>query len=130
MELIIALPVIGLVVAAVIITRLIKRNKRLNEKLSWFQGTYLHKGGATTMMPDVSSYHLFSSNGGRDWCALGERQEILGPVEKIYPGLLAHLDGMDALLDHVKTHGAIGSQGQVTSDEIGLLKKAGFTVQS
>ena len=102
----------------------------IEDRLRRQYGKFLYCQGATTMLldvmvPDANSYHLFSPNGGRDWYAIDEDDAIIGTADEVYPGLLAHLDGMEALTDHAWKNGPIDL---ASPEGRGLLEGAGFTV--
>jgi len=50
----------------------------------------------------------------------------LGDANKIYPGLVENIDGMDALIDYVEKHGPITTLGE---NELRILNTAGITVK-
>jgi len=98
-------------------------------ELEWYETMYLEKSGATTSVPNANPYRLLSIDGGKTWLAIDEKRNILGLAEKVYPGLLAHLKGMDPLIAYVEKHGPIGYH-PITNEEIKLLEDAGFEVKT
>lgn len=126
--------VLAIITLSLVVTNRNKRNeikhlKHLNRNLIWYSATCLWICGGTTLVAGADFYDLFSPNGGRDWYALGENREIIGTAEEIYPGLLAHLAGFEALEKYAKEHGSIGRNGIITPEDIRILKAAGFKVQ-
>lgn len=121
----------------IFIKPIIENNKRDKESLKNYRDTYLTKQGATTLWtPDgwnnreSFSYRLKTFDGGQNWYATEYKMKtkeliILGPVEKVYPGLFEHLSGMDKLTDHVSKNGPINLGDK---DDVNVLTDAGFTV--
>lgn len=88
-------------------------------------GTVLWGGSAGKVL----NYNLVSLDAGSTWMAVEPASDggrrVLGTAEQIYPGLLAHLEGMDALTSQVRSSGPLdlaSPQAKV------LLERAGFTV--
>ncbi|MFA6437154.1 MAG: hypothetical protein WC242_03250 [Candidatus Paceibacterota bacterium] len=107
------------------------RFARDREDLAYYQKTYLHKSG---YMEGYGNYLLRSFDGGKNWFAIDlERAKnhevvILGPVEDIYSGLMAKIQGFDDLSTYVREHGPITLSGENAAQEKAILEKAGFTV--
>jgi hypothetical protein len=59
------------------------------------------KTGGTTLIEGAGSYNLKTFDSGKNWYAIKYNDEwgmeIIGKAEDVYPGLLSHLTGMDAL---------------------------------
>src|SRR5574344_1518296 len=75
--------------------------------LAYCKSTYLYKTGASQ---GYGSYQLRSFDGGRNWYAVETDSSsviIKGKAEEVFPGLLAHLDGLDKLTDYVEKNGPI-----------------------
>jgi hypothetical protein len=109
-----------------------KQTERLQRDLSWYQTNHLSKQGATTLWPGAKGqmidYHLYSLDAGRNWYAIerkGEEIIIKGETEKIYPGLLKHLDNWDKLWKHVEANGPLNPS---KSEDVKFLESIGFTV--
>ena len=82
-----------------------------------------------TLGKDFINYDLRSFDGGKNWYAVDYNFEtkevkIIGEAEKVYPGLLNHLESWDRLINYVKDNGPINP-----SDEKGvsIFEKAGFS---
>lgn len=77
------------------------------------------------------NYDLRSWDGGKNWYAVefdnNWGMKILGDVKLIYPNLLEHIEGMNALYKFVKENGAIDG---TNPKGIEALEKAGFTVKT
>ncbi|MDD4972507.1 MAG: hypothetical protein PHT07_24005 [Paludibacter sp.] len=106
----------------------LKKGKAINSK--W----HLIKQGQTTLYGDnglnnpLLSYHLESWDSGKNWYVIDQDDnefKIRGEVESIYPGLIARLQGFDALTEHIKRKGSLDLS--VTGD-LNALKAAGFTI--
>jgi hypothetical protein len=88
-------------------------------------GTVLWGGSAGKVL----NYSLASLDAGSTWMALepatdGGRR-VLGTAEQIYPGLLAHIEWMDALTSKVQSSGPLDLASPQTTV---LLERSGFTV--
>lgn len=116
-----------------------EENKRLKRSLAYYDSACLQKQGSTStygggeLGKDFVNYDLRSWDSGKTWYAVKYNSEtetltILGEADTIYPNLLEHLEGMDALTDYVQKNGAIGSK-PISKGEINLLEGAGFTVK-
>jgi hypothetical protein len=125
---------IGLVVFFLVFTyiRGIYLEKRyLEREVNFFKSTYKVRQGYTQ---GWGNYRLFSPDGGISWFATTRdfdtgKVDILGPVEEVHPGLMAHLEGWDDLMNYLNTEGSItiGEDG-ISDEESSLLTGAGFTV--
>lgn len=112
-----------------------RENKKLKRDLAYYDSTYLSKQGWTSFGGDKGiSYSLRSWDSGQNWYAVEMNLDstpstlkILGEADTIYPNLLQHLAGIDALTDYVSKNGAIGSK-PISEKEINLMEGAGFTV--
>lgn len=103
-------------------------NQRLQRDLDvWHKNFKFRTGNAQ----GFGDYNLFSMDGGKTWYARKFHEDgtisIAGPAEVIFPGLLEHLQGMDALINYVKENGPI-DLASPTSEGISALTGAGFTV--
>ena len=102
------------------------------EDLAYYRNTYLWKSGGTTMVKNAYSYKLHSLDGGKNWYAIERTDDgrvvILGTAEEVFPGLLAHLSGMEALSDYVSKHGTITLSGDRFEGDRSVLEGAGFTI--
>ncbi len=139
--------VIGVVVGFVIGYRCHANSVRADLKtLRFYRKNYLRRQGGTVLVPGADNYEIASFDGGRNWyavkdttlevttepdgsCSRNYDYQIVGPAEVIYPGLVEHLCGMDALVAQVKEHGALTLGGTGFSSEVKLLEQAGFTVK-
>jgi len=78
---------------------------------------------------DYFNYDLRSWDGGKNWYAVELDDDwglkILGEAEVLYPNFLKHIQGMNALTNYVKEHGAIDG---TDPEGIKALENAGFTV--
>lgn len=109
---------------------------KVKKELAWYNTKFLTKNGWTKLYGDGTglAYNLLSIDGGKTWYALNnnfahENVQILGKVEEIYPKLIEHLDGWDKLTAYVKEHGAIGSSGTITDDDMKVLQDAGLEIK-
>jgi hypothetical protein len=106
--------------------------RRLEHELNYYQKTFLRRQGGTSFKGGVLNYELRSLDCGKNWYAVDCKEgevKILGSAEDVYPGLLAHLDGMQALINYVEKNGPIGSR-PFTQNDLEALSKAGFKVES
>jgi len=103
-----------------------KSVERDMRELRWFKKNILQHQGATKMVPGTEWYDLRSHDGGKNWVALSKDGSVLGEAEKVHPGLLKHIEGMNQLFDHVQRHGPISAPD---SEGIQALRNAGFTVK-
>ena len=105
--------------------------KQERETLAWYSKQFLQKQGGGDLF-GVKSYDLRSIDGGRNWFAVertnDEGIKVLGPVEKIYPGLMGKIYGLNALTDYAKKNGPVTFSDERKSVEKKLLEAAGFTV--
>lgn len=97
--------------------------------LAYYESTMLRKQGGAL---GLGQYELLSFDAGKRWYAVdrddGGAVIIRGVADDVFPGLLSHLDGMDALVTYVKKNGPLTlSENQVETDRT-LLESAGFTV--
>lgn len=119
---------------------LLATNEKLTEtrhELDYYRTTYLHKSGATCLWSGskgvMINYNLRSFDGGLSWYAvqrhgeLGDYVNVLGEVETIYPGLMAHLTQIDNIVKYVDRHGPLNLNDPVVIDH---LKEVGFTVST
>ena len=103
-----------------------------------------HQGGGILYLPPnwdkekdgkYFNYNLRSWDAGKTWYVIDYDEEcgdgwgiiILGNAREMYPGLLEHIEGMDALTKYVEDNGSIGGD-----DSLGIeaLENAGFTVKT
>ena len=116
--------------------------KRDLSELRFYRENYLHKIGATSLVPGVSSYHMMSLDGGKHWYNITEttisfKQLPDGTFTRDYtltvdspadPNLLAHLNAMDELCKRASNGRPITLAGPDAAEERRLLENAGFTV--
>lgn len=101
-----------------------------------YRNTYLWKQGGTLLVPNATSYLLFSADGGKNWYALENPSEFTGEVkirgtaDKIYPGLLKNLHAMEALSEYVKKNGPLTFSEGRKEIEKKILEDAGYTVRT
>ncbi|GEM_PF-3112238 len=111
-----------------------KENSAWKTKESdYYRQTYLQKQGGTTLVPGANSYDLRSFDGGKNWYAVEQTKEsgmkILGPADKIYPGLLEHLYAFETLVKYVELNGPATLSGSRAKTDKAILDAAGLTVQ-
>lgn len=111
--------------------------------LAEFKKNILRRSGCTTLVPGVTDYTIESYDGGKTWYAVRDttleikerpdgshyrefKLEIVGLADDVYPGLVAHLAGMDDLLKHVRQHGPIIISDSTTLGDVNALAGAGF----
>lgn len=124
-----------LIVSIIFITVLVLQSEKFvlaNKELDYYQKTYLSKSGATMLWRGsngkVLSYNLHSIDGGNSWFVVqsqGQSLKVLGDVETVYPGLMKHLEGMDALTERVKQNKLLDFHN---SNDVNLLKNIGLYV--
>ena len=134
-----ALPIIivlalGLIAVGLVAHNTARENKRLRRNADYIAKTYLRKQGVTTLYPGAKgqnfNYELRSFDAGKTWYAVKydfekETVTVLGDAETVYPGLLKHLDAMDALTTYVSKQGTLNLNESL---ERNLLENAGFQV--
>jgi hypothetical protein len=118
------------VIVLTIIRPILNDRKWLRREFEYYRNQYQYKCGATSLIGGKNgiSYRLLSIDGGKSWLALdNDTHRVLGYVEDIYPGLIEHLQGMEALTDYVRKNGLItlGEPGGIE-----LLEQAGFMVKA
>lgn len=113
---------------------------------SYYKRHHLRRRGGTSMVPGADNYDIASFDGGRNWYAVQDSTvelvtmddgstgrifdlKIVGEANLIYPGLVEHLEGMDALCAYARENGPLTLGGANAAAEVGLLKAAGFTVE-
>lgn len=99
------------------------------QNLAYYEKTYLWKQGA---MIGFGNYDLRSFDGGKQWYAVSRKDDgaivILGAAEEIFPGLLASINGMDALVAYARKNGPLTFSGGRAKNDRAFLEAAGFTV--
>jgi type II secretory pathway pseudopilin PulG len=110
-------------------------NKRLTRQLDSYTSTYDSKQGWTRMYGDSDkglSYNIHTFDGGKTWyaCEWSDNWElkILGEVEKVYPGLMSHLEAWDNLTNHVAKNGPIDPT-KMTPELGDILKNAKIEIK-
>lgn len=95
-------------------------------------------GGALYTPPDWKekyfNYTLRSWDGGKTWYAIEYDREceggwgirILGEVDTLYPGLLKHIEGMDAFSKYIDEKGTIDG---TDPEGLKILENAGFILK-
>lgn len=114
----------------------VREYKSLKQQKVYWDTTYLRKsGGTTTFGPKglknpILNYDLRSWDAGKNWYAVDynfktEELKILGEVEKIYPGLMKHLEAWDTMTQYAQKYGPI----KLTDPEgVRIMEKAGFEI--
>ncbi|MFC1629723.1 hypothetical protein ACFL11_00645 [Patescibacteria group bacterium] len=78
------------------------------KSLAYYEKTMLHKSGWSL---GYGQYDLRSLDGGKQWHAVQEDCDkgvtILGTAEEVFPGLLDHLQGLDALTSYARKNGPL-----------------------
>lgn len=102
---------------------------RDSQSLAYYQNTMLRKQGSAM---GFGQYELLSFDSGKQWYAV-EREDdgavvIRGTADEIFPGLLGHLHGMDALVAYATENGPLTLSGARAETDQALLESAGFTV--
>lgn len=102
---------------------------RDSQSLAYYERTMLHKQGFAM---GFGSYELRSFDGGKLWYAVerGENGAVIikGTADEVFPGLLKHLDAMDALVEYAKKNGPLTLSGARATDDRSMLENAGFVV--
>jgi len=106
-----------------------QRVNSLEKAKSISDTTNLYKQGGTTIGGKLINYNLRSWDAGKNWYAVDynfdtKEFKIIGEAEKVYPGLLHHLESWDRLTNYVKNNGPIN-----LSDKKGvsIFEEAGFS---
>lgn len=104
------------------------------KEVAYCQDTYLRKQGSTVFLKGAEkSYDLRSFDGGKAWYAVDQLSDgslkILGLSDIVYPGLLQHLHGFDALVNYTKEHGPLTFTGERAVTDQKLAEASGFTVE-
>ena len=100
------------------------------KEVEYYKNTYKYQIGSSQ---EFGSYHLVSLDAGKNWYSYersDEEMKILGPAEEIHPGLLAHIQSWDKILDYVEDNGPISLTGENAAQELELIKKVGFEVNN
>lgn len=101
------------------------------KNLKAYKERYLYKQGIDIKF---GKYDLISLDGGKRWYAFEYSQDnnweimIKGPAEEIFPGLLAHLNGFDALIKYARENGPISFSERTIGKDIEILEGAGFNI--
>ena len=125
--------VVGIVVGFVIGYLKHKSSVSLDMRnLVYYKSHFLQKTGASL---GYGSYQLRSFDGGLNWYAVdvdlsSGAVTIKGPAEDVFPGLLAHLDGLDRLTKYVAKNGPITLSVDRSATGMAILRGAGFTVET
>lgn len=110
---------------------------RLKEYQKYMESIYLRKQGATSTYGDkglhnkMLNYDLRSWDGGKTWYVVdynfdSKELKVIGEAEKIYPGLVKHLDAWDKLSERLTEKGE--PLDPTDSIDKKVLENAGFTV--
>jgi len=75
-------------------------------------------------MQGFGSYRLVTFDAGRTWWSVEEDGAAVKPAD---PKLLERIRAFDALADHARRNGPIGSR-PITQDDVSALENAGFGV--
>jgi hypothetical protein len=104
----------------------------ISHKPQPYEMLYLLKEGQTSTWPGskgaILSYKLRSFDYGQNWSACrvdAQGVHTLGMVSKVYPGLLAHVEGMDKVLEAVSQHGPFNL---TNAADVVLLTKCGVII--
>jgi hypothetical protein len=112
----------------------------LKQTVKYYDTTYLRKQGGTQFNPMIKAdmfndkfinYDLRSWDAGKNWYAVEyffdtKELKILGEAEKIYPGLLKHLEAWDRLTEYIEIHGPYFDP--TNPEDLKVLEDAGFEV--
>jgi hypothetical protein len=106
---------------------------RVAQDLEYYKSTYLRKLG---FLAGFGTYELLSFDGGKMWYAVERGKDnsiiIRGTAEAVFPGLLSHLEGIDALVEYAEKYGPLTLAGTLAGGNAetqkALLEGAGFTV--
>lgn len=96
-----------------LVLKLKKENFELSNDLNFVNKFYLTRQGTTSTYSNKPlNYLLKSFDGGMVWycCEWNDDNDglnIIGNVDNIYPGLMAHLKGWDELNKYCSSHGPI-----------------------
>lgn len=99
------------------------------ESLAYYRNTWKQRIGGSI---GYGNYRLESFDGGKNWYAVDHNSstgetKILGTAEEKFPGLLKHLEGMDALVEYAEKHGAI-NPANMSEAEKAIVDGAGLKV--
>lgn len=133
--------ILGLLVGAIIGVALpnflqahFEKISRMKQDLEFYRKTYLYKSGMTTMWPgskgEALNYELQSFDEGRNWYVMrrdGDNRYVQGNVENVYPGLMKHLNAVDAVFDRVKERGPLNPTNPT---DLEFLKGIGVSIQA
>jgi hypothetical protein len=98
--------------------------ERERRNLARYESTYLRKQGCEEKL----CYDLRSLDAGKTWYAVEYRDDkviVLGPAEKVHPGLMARVDATRKLVDYVIKNGPIDP---TKPDQLKQLEGTGFAV--
>lgn len=111
----------------------IRRVKSMQRELDHYHNTYKIRQGATSLWAgskgEMLNYYLESFDGGLNWYVMrqdGNNRYVQGNVENVYPGLLKHLNAMDALTQRVESRGPLNLGD---SQDVKFLQNVGFQVE-
>ena len=126
---IVIIAITTVVILAFWIHRLTDKNKQLTRNLKYYESTYLSLAGFAS---GWGNYNLVSLDGGKSWYAIEKKAgitEMLGPAERVFPGLLDHIKGMGDMANYVMKYGPI-SISDMGDYQRSLLGNAGITVEN
>jgi len=114
-----------------------KTEDKLNREISRRENTEKFmdsKSGGTRLWPgshgEFINYNLRTFDGGRTWYVVNYdhdfRMTIVGESEKIYPGLLKHLDALNVVEERVVNKKTFDVKNK---DDLKMLNDAGFSVK-
>ena len=108
-------------------------NTQLQKELDRYKSHYIYQAGITVLGDKTINYQLVTLDGGQNWYvySIGDNREvqIIGPVEEVYPGLIEHLTGLEALIGYVEEHGPIDI-GRLSPEAQQILNEASITIES
>lgn len=99
--------------------------EHLKREVSAYHENYQVKNGGSTLKGKLVNYELLSLDKGTTWYVVNDGK-IVGDVNKVYPGLLKHIQGMEALYAYIAKKGAIT---EINSETSKILTDAGFTIK-
>lgn len=100
----------------------------------------LRRSGSTVLVPGCEQFTIESYDGGLTWYAVSDetiavrklpngrytrdfKLTILGLAEKVYPGLLEHLNLLDRITEHARKQGPVATNSALAAELLGNLKQ-------
>jgi hypothetical protein len=124
---------LALIIGASYAEKHVRNMKSMRRELDYYHNTYKIRQGGTSLWAgskgEPLNYLLESFDGGLNWYVIrtdGSNRYVQGNVENVYPGLLKHLQAMDALTARMESQGPLDLD---KASDVKFLQNVGFEVK-